>query len=147
MKKFVLLGLIGFVLTGCGDDKVTKEYLVGDWQCNWKLFTERDGGSEGGYRDLVGSDEYTETIKIINGELYQISNDELEIYDIDFINNNPTFEILNEDTKHHGKRTLEKINNNQYRDITVTEYKTTANGTSVINMRDKYVTICDRINY
>ncbi|WP_176701528.1 hypothetical protein [Gilliamella sp. wkB195] len=34
MKKIVLLGFIRFILTGCGDDKVTNDYLVGNWDCN-----------------------------------------------------------------------------------------------------------------
>ncbi|OTP86955.1 hypothetical protein B5S42_11815 [Gilliamella apicola] len=33
MKKIILVGLIGVVLSGCGEKKVTKEMLVGDWKC------------------------------------------------------------------------------------------------------------------
>jgi len=33
VKKIILVGLIGVVLSGCGEKKVTKEMLVGDWKC------------------------------------------------------------------------------------------------------------------
>lgn len=36
MKKIALFGLIGFILTGCGEKKVTEEMLIGDWRCNFK---------------------------------------------------------------------------------------------------------------
>lgn len=34
MKRIILISLVSLALFGCGDDKVTKEYLVGDWECD-----------------------------------------------------------------------------------------------------------------
>lgn len=34
MKRVILLGLIGFVLTGCEEKKVTEDMLIGEWECD-----------------------------------------------------------------------------------------------------------------
>ena len=75
MKKIALLGLVCFALSGCGDDKVTKEYLVGDWRCNWESFERMDSGREESYGDAIDSDEYIRTFKIVDDQLYRVLKD------------------------------------------------------------------------
>ena len=74
MKKIALLGLIGFILTGCGDDKVTKEYLVGDWRCD--LVSYRAKIQNGKFAEYVKDD-----INISLTEEYKIENEKLYIFD------------------------------------------------------------------
>lgn len=149
MKKIVLLvllGLIGFVLTGCGDDKVTKEYLVGDWRCNWESFERMDSGREESYGDVKDKYEYTQTFKMVDGKLNQLLDDgKLEFYDFDYMNNNPTHEILDKGSKFISQQKFEKINNDQYRYVIASEFKKNSNTTNIIDIRSKEVTTCTRI--
>ena len=79
MKRIVLLGLACFALSGCGDDKVTKEYLVGKWEC--KLDSYSSKMKDGKFTDYVG-DELNiitkEEFKIENNKLYSISKSEMD---------------------------------------------------------------------
>lgn len=146
MKKIALFGLIGFILTGCGDDKVTKEYLVGDWRCNWESFERMDSGREESYGDAKDKYEYIRTYKIIDGKLYHVyDGDKQELYDVDKINSNPTHEILNDDSAFTGQQKLEKINDDQYRYVIASEFKKNSNTTNIIDIRSKEVTSCTRI--
>ena len=145
MKKIALLGLIGFVLTGC-DDKVTKEYLVGDWRCNWESFERMNSGREESYGDAKDKYEYIQTFKIVDGKLNQVFDDgNLEFYNFDYMNNNPTHEILDEHSKFISQQKFEKINDDQYRYVIASEFKKNSNTTNVIDIRSKEVTTCTRI--
>ena len=79
MKRIVLLSLVCFALSGCGDDKVTKEYLVGKWEC--KLDSYSSKMEKGKFTDYVG-DELNiimkEEFKIENNKLYSISKTEID---------------------------------------------------------------------
>ena len=79
MKRIALLGLACFALYGCGDDKVTKEYLVGKWEC--KLDSYSSKMEKGKFTDYVG-DELNiimkEEFKIENNKLYSISKTEID---------------------------------------------------------------------
>lgn len=148
MKRLVLIGLVSLFLYGCGEDKVTKEYLVGDWRCNSESFERMNSGREESYGDAVESGEYIETLKIVEDKLYQVSDDgKLVFYNFDYMNNNPTFKILNEDTNTTitGKRIFKKINNDQYQFVFTSEFKKNSNTTNIIDTRIKEVTTCTRI--
>lgn len=146
MKRIALISLVSLTLFGCGDNKVTKEYLVGDWRCNWESFERTNSGREENYGDAVDKSEYIRTYKIIDGKLYHIyDGDKQELYDIDQIYNNPTHEILNDDSAFTGQQKFEKLNNDEYRYIIESEFKKNSNTTNVIDIRSKEVTTCTRI--
>lgn len=146
MKRIVLLGLVCFALSGCGDDKVTKEYLVGDWRCNWESFERMNSGREESYGDAKDKYEYIQTFKMVNGKLNQVLDDgKLEFYNFDYMNNNPTHEILNDDSTFTGQQKFEKINDDQYRYVIASEFKKNSNTTNIIDIRSKEVTTCTRI--
>ncbi len=146
MKRIELLGLVCFALSGCGYDKVTKEYLVGDWRCNWESFERMDSGEEESYGDAIDSDEYIRTFKIVDDQLYiALKDGELELYDIDKIYNNPTHEFIEEDHTFSGTQKLEKISNDKYQFIIASDFKMNSNKTNVIDIRNKEVTVCTRI--
>jgi hypothetical protein len=146
MKKLVIIGLVGLSLSGCSDDKVTKEYLVGDWRCNWESFERMDSGRKESYGIAIDKDEYIRTFKIISGKLYNVyGKDEKDFYDVDYINNNPTYEILNNDSVFTGTRKLEKINEDQYQFIIESEFKKKSNMSNIIDIRSKEITNCTRI--
>ncbi|WP_334326141.1 hypothetical protein [Gilliamella apicola] len=145
MKRIALLGLVCFALSGCGDDKVTKEYLVGDWRCNWECFG-MDSGREENYGNAIDSDEYIRTFKIVDDQLYRVLKDEkLESYDIDKIYNNPTYEFIEGDHTLSVTQKLEKISNDKYQSISTSNFKMNSNKTNVIDIKIKEVTICTRI--
>ena len=146
MKRIALLGLACFALSGCGDDKVTKEYLVGDWRCNWESFERMNSGREESYGDAIDRDEYIRTLKIVDDKLYTVLKDgKLGLYDIDKIYNNPTHEIIEEDHTFSGTQKLEKISNDKYQFVIASDFKMNSNKTNVIDIRSKEVTVCTRI--
>lgn len=86
------------LLFGCGDDKVTKEYLVGDWRCNWQSFERMDSGREESSGNVIDKNEYITTFNMVDDKLYTVlNNGKLRLYDIDKIYDNPTHEFLKED--------------------------------------------------
>lgn len=146
MKRIALISLVSLALFGCGDNKVTKEYLVGDWRCNWESFERKDSGREESYGDVKDKYEYIQTFKMVDGKLNQLLDDgKLEFYDFDYMNNNPTHEILDERSKFISQQKFEKINDDQYRYVIESEVKKNSNTTNVIDSRDKEVTTCTRI--
>lgn len=74
MKRIALLGLIGFILTGCGDDKVTKEYLVGKWDCKLEDFIANNVNGKSSDYKKDGSYFYVDEYKIEEGKLYSRKN-------------------------------------------------------------------------
>ena len=69
MKKFVLLGLIEVILTGCGDNKVTNEYLVGNWDCNEEKYESKYNSKFKEYEDyyLESGEQFKHPYKIVDG--------------------------------------------------------------------------------
>ena len=146
MKRIVLLGLVCFALSGCGDDKVTKEYLVGDWRCNWESFERMNSGREESYGDAKDKYEYITTFKMVDDKLYTVlDNGGVELYDIDKIYNNPTHEFIEEDYTFSGTQKLEKISNDKYQFVIASDFKKKSNKTNVIDIRSKEITVCTRI--
>ena len=147
MKRIVLLGLIGFILTGCGDDKVTKEYLVGDWRCNgirYKSIME-----DGKFSEYMknGNINFNLSFKLDNNELYKLNDDSKEWNLNDFIDKY-TGEVLFEElegAKLKFKGTAEKVSDNEFK--VDDEYIMTRNDTRYNYLDDKVKTtsVCIRI--
>ena len=74
MKRIILAGLIGMVLTGCGDEssekKVTEEMLLGEWNCtDSKQEAESKNGKLQDFSDPeIGENKYIFTKK--DGQLF-----------------------------------------------------------------------------
>ena len=147
MKRIALLGLIGFILTGCGDDKVTKEYLVGDWRCNgirYKSIME-----DGKFSEYMknGNINFNLSFKLDNNELYKLNDDSKEWNLNDFIDKY-TGEVLFEElegAKLKFKGTTEKVSDNEFK--VDDEYIMTRNDTRYNYLDDKVKTtsVCIRI--
>ena len=110
MKRIVLLALVCFALYGCGDDKVTKDYLVGKWEC--KLDSYSSKMEKGKFTDYVsdGLNIITkEEFKIENNKLCSISKSEMDGHILGGESNDwEESDII--DT--HTGETIEKIKNN-----------------------------------
>lgn len=73
MKRIILVGLIGFALSGCGDNEDTinsDKYLVGKWECKLEQFSAKDNnGKLSNYtkeNEVISIEEY----KLEEGKLY-----------------------------------------------------------------------------
>jgi len=79
MKRIILVGLIGFALSGCGDNEDTNntintinsdKYLVGKWECKLEQFSAKDNnGKLSNYtkeNEVISIEEY----KLEEGKLY-----------------------------------------------------------------------------
>ncbi|KFA59773.1 hypothetical protein A9G34_08805 [Gilliamella sp. Choc4-2] len=61
MKKLLLISLVGIVLVGCGENKVTKEMLIGQWECS--LIGRVAKWKDGNYQEYVPIKNDSGTIK------------------------------------------------------------------------------------
>lgn len=151
MKKISLLGLIGFVLTGCGDDKVTKEYLVGKWKCDLTS-----------YRIKFQNEKFVDYVKdglnVSLTEEYKIENEKLYVFDEE--NNNWTeSDVIDEysgklklheqeDVNHSFTHTIKKESQNKF---TKTEEQIATHKNNELNQDNKKnykinaVATCNRI--
>ena len=117
MKKIVLLGLIGFILTGCGDDKVTKEYLVGKWDCSLKKYESNYDPKFKEYDDysLESSEQFKHIYKIVDGVLMvKTNNEEATEVDLDKIYKNLTIQGKQGDCEYTINRNLIKNSGNKF---------------------------------
>lgn len=89
MKRIALLGLACFVLLGCDDDssdKVTNEFLVGEWNCVDKVYESGYDTTLKEYRDYYesSSGQTTFSYKIVNGILLSKTVDKETVeFDLD----------------------------------------------------------------
>ena len=76
MKRIILISLVSLILTGCGDDKVTKEYLVGKWDCSFKKYESNYDPKFKEYDDysLESSEQFKHIYKIVDGVLMVKTN-------------------------------------------------------------------------
>lgn len=70
MKK-ILLSLVCLSLFGCDDNKVTKEYLVGKWDCVYKEYKSKYDYKLKRYSDYseTHSNQVIQSYEIVNGIL------------------------------------------------------------------------------
>ncbi|OCG03022.1 hypothetical protein [Gilliamella sp. wkB112] len=117
MKKVLLISLVSIALTGCGDDKVTKEYLVGKWDCSNKEYESKYDSKLKAYTDysLKRSEQYKHSYKIVDGVLVaQINNEEAAKTDIDKVYKQPTIEGKRGNCEFIINRSLIKNSSNKF---------------------------------
>ena len=112
MKRIILVGLIGFALSGCGDNEDTNnkinsdKYLVGKWECKLEQFSAKDNnGKLSNYtkeNEVISIEEY----KLEEGKLY-FKQDNAK--DWVYKDNVSTINKINKINKYLGKS---DINNN-----------------------------------
>lgn len=117
MKKITLICLACFALSGCSDDKVTKEYLVGEWDCVNKEYQSKYNPK------LAGFSKYTESFstqvirsyKVVNGVLLTKTIDEdEEKVDLDEFYKNVKVKEKVEDCECMITRNLSKNSSNKF---------------------------------
>lgn len=118
MKRIILLGLIGFILSGCGDDKVTNEYLVGKWDCKNDQYKSKYDSKLKEYDDysLESSEQFKLTFKIVDGILMaKINNEKAGKFDLDEAYSNLSLEgKINLGEVYSNLSPEEKTNNCSY---------------------------------
>lgn len=144
MKKFVLISLVSIALTGCGEDKITKEYLVGDWRCTRNEYWRHDSGANEDMGDPVSSIEDTRTFRIINNELYLISEDDGNVL-MDLSKANADKDEISETYRTHIKNLIKVINKDTFKSIITKDNKDINNDTNIIDISTKIETTCTRI--
>lgn len=144
MKKIALLGLIGFALTGCGDDKVTKEYLVGDWRCKDNQYQRHNVGVNEDLGDPVSLIEDSVTFRIIDNELYRINKEHGNTL-VDLNKNNITEDEISDTYKTRIFNTIKAIDKDTFKSITTIDIKEIDNDTNIIDLRTKLEGFCTRI--
>ncbi|KES14717.1 hypothetical protein A9G15_04440 [Gilliamella apis] len=96
MKK-ILLSLVCLSLFGCSDNKVTKEYLVGKWNCIHKEYGSEYDSKLKRYSDYfeTDSEQVIQSYEIVNGILLSKTENHKAIeFDLDIFYNNLNMEAL-----------------------------------------------------
>lgn len=144
MKRILIISLVSLALFCCGEDKITKEYLVGDWRCIDNQYQKHNVGANEDLGDPVSSLEDLRTFRIINNELYQI-NKETENTLIDLSKIDSTEDEISDAYKTHIVNTIKAIDKDTFKYITTIDIKNIDNDTNIINLRTKLEGICTRI--
>ena len=148
MKKIALLGLIGFILTGCGDDKVTKEYLVGDWDCNNEKYESKYDSKFKEYNDysLKSSEQFKQSYKIVDDVLMSKMADKNAFeLDLNKVYSNLNLEGKTDNCNYSIKRDLVKKANNKFSWTEETFFDCTFDKDSIDKFKTKRERICTRI--
>lgn len=69
MKKLILIGMVGIVLSGCGE-KVDYNWLAGDWSCDSYQFGYNNESKE--YSDHGQHTAIEQHLEIIDGKVYDV---------------------------------------------------------------------------
>ncbi|MBC9131325.1 hypothetical protein JMI89_01910 [Frischella sp. Ac48] len=143
MRRILLLGLIGFVFSGCEEKKVTEDMLVGEWICDinyqvakWKNGVFQDYAPQDGYAEL-----FVKYLKKDDNLFVEYTDGDGEIKQ-DFNEMNGRFESFIGNMKIVGSRKLEYISDNEYQ--LIIESTRTYNK-SEDNEKIKILTHCTRI--
>lgn len=144
MKRILIISLVSLALFGCGEDKITKEYLVGDWRCKDNQYQRQNSGANEDFGSSVSSIEDTTTFRIINNELYQISKDKGNIL-IDLSKADLSKDEISDAYKTHIVNTIKAIDKDTFKTVLITEIKNINNDTNIIDLRTKLETVCTRI--
>lgn len=118
MKRVILLGLIGFVLTGCEEKKVTEDMLIGEWECDidYQIAKMRNGIDQD-YAPQVGQAVlFVKYLKKDDQLFVEFTDSDGEIIQ-DFKELNGRFNYSIGDRKIDGFRKLEYITNNEFKSI------------------------------
>lgn len=148
MKKIVLLGLACFALCGCGDDKVTKEYLVGKWDCTNKKYESKFDFKFEKYSDYseASSKQVIRSYKVVNGVLLKKTADnEAEEVDLDEIYNNQIIKGNSGDCEYTTIRNLVKNSNNKFTTDLEMIFNCSYKNNSLDKFKIKTENVCTRI--
>lgn len=119
MKRILLLGLIGFAVTGYCADKVTNEYLAGNWECKGVRYQslKSDGGSQFPKYVNDGDVYYKFSFKLENNQLYKFNDNSKEWKLIYFIERRTGEEQIDkmEDVTIKFKGTINKVSANEFK--------------------------------
>ncbi|OCG58707.1 hypothetical protein [Gilliamella sp. GillExp13] len=142
MKKLVIIGLVSLALFGCGEDKITKEYLVGKWKCDLTS-----------YRAKIQNGKFTEYVKddinISFTEEYKIENEKLHVFDEE--NNNwKESDVIDEYSwkrKSHEQEDVNYISTNSIKKESQNKFTITEEhiATHKNNYKTKVVATCTRM--
>lgn len=116
MKRVILLGLIGFFLTGCEEKKVTEDMLVGEWECDidYQIAKMRNGVAQD-YAPQVGQAVlFVKYLKKDDHLFVEYTDSDGEIIQ-DFKELNGPFNYSIGDRKIDGFRKLEYISDNEFK--------------------------------
>lgn len=116
MKRVILLGLIGFVLTGCEEKKVTEDMLIGEWECDidYQIAKMRNGIDQD-YAPQVGQAVlFVKYLKKDDHLFVEYTDSDGEIEE-DFKELNGPFNYSIGDRKIDGFRKLEYISDNEFK--------------------------------
>lgn len=144
MKKLLLSSLIGFVLVGCGENKVTEEMLIGDWECTLI-------GQEAKWKD--GKFEDYSPIKTDNGKIkYFMKNNTLYFnfgtnesypYNLHSYYSNEEKVQSNNGITYKVQKTINYVSQNKFQTSELTEINFDNN--EMRNKKIKVEVTCDRI--
>lgn len=148
MKIIVLISLVSIALTGCGDGKVTKEYLVGDWDCNNEKYESKYDSRFKEYDDysLESSEHFKHTYKIVDDVLMvKLPSDEVVEVDLDKIYTQPTMNGKQGDCEHTINRSLIKNSSTRFTFEMETFFTCSNEKGEVTKSKSKRERICTRI--
>ncbi|WP_392559791.1 hypothetical protein [Orbus mooreae] len=144
MRKLMLLGLFGFLQAGCSEEKITKDFLNGEWICNQKVFKKSD--LEANYEEPIKTERQKRIFKFDGDDLYSYSSKTGEkeyLIKIDAINDDSPQVENTEDEKITTISKFKKDNSEQWTWIhEVIHFSKTLD---LSDSKEKYETVCTRI--
>ena len=145
MKNFIL-SMVSLILFGCGesDNKVLKEYLVGDWQCTMIYSIGLNVSPEEELKHTTEPEDFTIKFRILDDKLYEIKNDGTK-QAIDVNGFNSTVNEICYEANCTLKQSLEIKDNDSFNIIITKRIKKLNNHTDTIDFRSKIESVCNRI--
>ncbi|MWN04942.1 hypothetical protein [Gilliamella sp. Pas-s95] len=146
MKRIFIVSLVSLALFGCGEDKITKEYLLGNWHCVGNEYEKENSDANEDFDDSVSSSEKTMTFKMLDNELYQINEDGTKIL-IDPNKMDTNKSEVTENAKINTKTTTKIVNSDTFNFTILAEINkiNSNNNNNIIDLRTKTEVICTRI--
>ena len=151
MKRIALLGLACFVLLSCDDDssdKVTNEFLVGDWNCVDKLYESGYDTKLKKYRDYYESysGQTTFSYKIVNGILLSKNGDKEAVeINLDRFYKNLKMEVNSLGFEYVSNTNLLKNSNNKYTFEREMYIASQNDSIGITKSRMKILKVCTRV--
>lgn len=146
MKNFILISMVSLILFGCGesDNKVLKEYLVGDWQCTMIYSIGLNVSPEEELKHTAEPEDFTIKFRILDDKLYEIKNDGTK-QAIDVNGFNSTVNEICYEANCTLKQFLEIKDDDSFNNIITKRIKKLNNNTDTIDFRSKIESVCNRI--
>lgn len=146
MKNFILISMVSLILFGCGesDNKVLKEYLVGDWQCTAIYGIGLNVSPEEELKHTTEPEDFTMKYRILDDKFYEIKTDGTK-QTIDVNGFNSTVNEICYESNCTLKQSLEIKDNDSFNIIITKRIKKLNNHTDTIDFRSKIESVCNRI--